>query len=388
MSEGRPSGSLDIEALAEALEQLHVATGALVQAVPALTREGWDFVSEEPSSSTSQPATSRTFRAPQVSTPKVGAPYRFRPCPPAPVPDTPLLVAPVEALALCVSLPKAVRAARALRTWNADISAGNVLKGLSSCVDRTPDLAVRSRLYVVLQHSSGQPPALYLTYSAFKAAVGALEPDWSATASLLRAKLELIVPGPRAPFPLLRNERRGAHLCVGPLCGSSASGRPTRRLGSPCPGNPCASPPWRISVGLSRWQRSARPFGRRPSRPTFGDNRSFNCLLVPGAEESEEGMDVPVEEDLQVLVVDYDDAALQFLTPFDPALSSRSCGPFTPPPRRPSKEPPGLPKTKAKAKRVTAAQLADQLGSLLTLISDPRGYHQKVQPKGRSSRPN
>ena len=172
-----------------------------MRAVPALTREGWDFVSEEPSSSTSQPATSHTPRAPQVSIPKVGAPYRFRPCPPAPVPDTPLLVAPSEALCLCVSLPKAVRAARALRAWNAGISAGNVLKGLSSRVDRTPDLAVRSRLYVVLQHSSGQPPALYLTYPAFKAAVGALEPDCVCHGFPTEGEARAYCAGASRPFP-------------------------------------------------------------------------------------------------------------------------------------------------------------------------------------------
>ena len=135
--------------------------------------------------------------------------------------------------------------------------------------------------------------------------------------------------------------------------------------------------------------------------PPSGIIGPSTALLVPGAEESEEGVDVPVEEDLQVLIVDYDDAALQFLTPFDPA-SPEPVVPFSQ--ARPSvfpdgaillarvnmgerlerrgarggegadgrrsswEEPPGHPKTKAKAKRVTTAQLADHLGSLLTLM--------------------
>ena len=69
MSEGRPSSNL--EASAAALEQLHLATGALVQAVPSLAREGW---APEPTSQsdvgTSQGSTSQTPSAPQVKVPR------------------------------------------------------------------------------------------------------------------------------------------------------------------------------------------------------------------------------------------------------------------------------------------------------------------------------
>ena len=144
--------------------------------------------------------------------------------------------------------------------------------------------------------------------------------------------------------------------------------------------------------------------------PPAGIIGPSTTLLVPGAEESEEGIDVPVEEDLQVLVVDYDNAALQFLSPYDPG-SAEPVVCFLPaspsvfpdgaillarvrawlqtvagdraafysaaedPEHLPEEaaQPQGVPedappKAKAKPKRVTTAQLADQLGSLLTLV--------------------
>ena len=176
MSEGGAGPILDVEALAEALEQLHLATGALVQAVPSFSRDGWDVVPPSEPASAPPGASPQTSSAHQVPVPKVGPPFRFRPPPSPPVLEPPLEVAPPESLVLCSSLARAVRASRALRAWNAGISAGNVLRGASSCMDKTPDLVVRNRVYIVLRHSSGSPPATYLTFSAFKAAVGQL--DW------------------------------------------------------------------------------------------------------------------------------------------------------------------------------------------------------------------
>ncbi|CAE7938307.1 Mettl5, partial [Symbiodinium sp. KB8] len=134
-------------------------------------------------------------------------------------------------------------------------------------------------------------------------------------------------------------------------------------------------------------------------------------LTVPAMEEQEDGAEVATETSIEVLIVDFSDAAASFLEPFDP-LSLEDPVPFSeeapqvfPECRQlvalskswvrtaegeriafysaqeGEEEAPGLvdpveapaATAKAKAKRVTTAQLAEQLGSisqLLPTISD------------------
>ena len=75
---------------------------------------------------------------------------------------------------LCSSLSAAVRESRARRAWNAGLSASLVLGGETNYVDATPKLDIKNRLYVVLRHPGGEPPAVYSTFAAFKRAVGHL----------------------------------------------------------------------------------------------------------------------------------------------------------------------------------------------------------------------
>ena len=134
-------------------------------------------------------------------------------------------------------------------------------------------------------------------------------------------------------------------------------------------------------------------------------------LTVPAMEEQEDGAEVATETSIEVLVVDFSDAAASYLEPFDP-LSLEDPVPFSeeapqvfpecrqlvalskswvrsvegervafysalegegeaPGPADPAEAPAAT--AKAKAKRVTTAQLAEQLGSisqLLPAISD------------------
>ena len=75
---------------------------------------------------------------------------------------------------LCSSLSAAVRESRARRAWNAGLSASLVLGGETNYVDATPKLDIKNRLYVVLRHPGGEPPAVYSTFAAFERAVGHL----------------------------------------------------------------------------------------------------------------------------------------------------------------------------------------------------------------------
>ena len=75
---------------------------------------------------------------------------------------------------LCSSLGPSVREQRAARAWAAGRCAARVLAGEINYVDATPKLEIRSRLYVVLRHSSGKPPAVYRDFASFKKEVGHL----------------------------------------------------------------------------------------------------------------------------------------------------------------------------------------------------------------------
>ncbi|CAE7219683.1 unnamed protein product [Symbiodinium microadriaticum] len=111
-------------------------------------------------------------------------------------------------------------------------------------------------------------------------------------------------------------------------------------------------------------------------------------LTVPAMEEQEDGAEVATESSIEVLVVDFSDATAAYLEPFDP-LSLEDPVPFSEEgeriafysaqegedealePADPVEAPAAA--AKAKEKRVTTAQLAEQLGSiskLLPAISD------------------
>ena len=104
------------------------------------------------------------------SSPIGSRPLRFRPATPAPA----SCVVPAECLHLCSSLATAVRLERAQRAWDAGVAAGRLLSGEIDCVPPTPEITVKSRIYVVLRNPRGSAPAVYHAFSAYKRAVGAL----------------------------------------------------------------------------------------------------------------------------------------------------------------------------------------------------------------------
>ena len=164
--------NLDVDSLTEALNHLHLATDSLSRALasgetspagewilvqdeapresPGLAKDP----SPEPAAGSSDPPPRLRFRAPN---PRPAGFFSAEDCVP-----------------LCISLPLASRADRARRAFLAGQSAALVLSGERACPDPTPSLSVRNRVYVVLRHHSGAPPAFYLSFSAFKRAVGHL----------------------------------------------------------------------------------------------------------------------------------------------------------------------------------------------------------------------
>ncbi|CAE7831328.1 unnamed protein product [Symbiodinium sp. CCMP2592] len=206
-----PSNSLDVDSLTEAIEHLHLAAGSLSRALARSadpSQDDWIVVPSEGTAAGSQ------------DPPKGSSPER-----PAGSSDPPRL-----------------RADRARRAYQAGLSAYRVLSGELVCVDATPPISVRNRLYVVLQHSSGAPAAVYLSFSSFKKAVWAIcqAPRRCVTAFPLKGKPAVTATGPRAPFPLLYHDGRGClDLCsfrhrASFRC-SSSGGRPAWRWGPASP---------------------------------------------------------------------------------------------------------------------------------------------------------
>ena len=164
MSEGAASGTVDIESLSRAVAQLHLATSNLAQALerPA-SSDGWVVVDDVPGS----PPRIPKDPTPEPKDSAVASPapkFRFRP-PPSQA-SRPLSFQ--DCVHLCSSLGPSVREQRAARAWAAGRCAARVLAGEINYVDATPKLEIRSRLYVVLRHSSGKPPAVYRDFASFK----------------------------------------------------------------------------------------------------------------------------------------------------------------------------------------------------------------------------
>ena len=213
-------------------------------------------------------------------------------------------------------------------------------------------------------------------------------PSVSVTPSLRKEKPAPIVPGPRAPSQPFSNDSSGAHLCLQRPAYSVRGRASSWRCLGQGPMYPSAA-----TAGVDSYSFA-------PRRWAFGFYFT-TTLLVAGAEETEEGIDIPVKENLQVLVVAYSDSALEFLSAYDPG-SDEPIVPFSasqpsvfpdgaillgrvwvcrqlpetvPPstlqPKIPKKgrrggpitgsSSAGLAKVKAKPKRVTTAQLAHQL---------------------------
>ena len=78
----------------------------------------------------------------------------------------------------------------------------------------------------------------------------------------------------------------------------------------------CPPPSGRLPACLASGKCTAYVAGRGLAENPLGTIGPSTTLLVPGA--AEWGVDVPVEEDLPILVVDYDDAALAYLSAYDP----------------------------------------------------------------------
>ena len=161
------ANTLDLDALSEALQQLHIATGVLSRALPAASRNShdeWEVVDSEP------PALAPPG---PVDPPSGSSPTsrRFSPGYPS-TSATPTL--PADCLFLCSTLGAAVRQPRAQRAWTAGLEAGKVLRGEIDCVPPTPELLVKSRVYIVLCTPSSWQPRFFRNFSEFKAYTGKL----------------------------------------------------------------------------------------------------------------------------------------------------------------------------------------------------------------------
>ena len=142
-------------------------------------------------------------------------------------------------------------------------------------------------------------------------------------------------------------------------------------------------------------------------------------LSVPAVEEEEDGSEVPVDSPLQVLVVDFATSAAPYLEPFDPAsleepvpflagspqvfpqglqlvslckgwLRTRAADRlafYTAPEEEEElleEAPPETPAAKPRPKRVTTAQLADQLGSISQLLPTITSQLQEISEKQKA----
>ena len=165
---------LDLEALAQAFQQLQLAAGSLASALqpPASSshNDDWELVQAEPR----EPANTLPLgtQDPPSGSSSGPRPFRFRPSP-KPLASSQI---PPECAQLCVSLAPSVRASRAARAWAAGLQAGLVLRGEQEVVEPTPTITVKNRCYLVLRNASGSPPGFYRTFSEFKAATGPFRP--------------------------------------------------------------------------------------------------------------------------------------------------------------------------------------------------------------------
>ena len=155
----------------------------------------------------------------------------------------------------------------------------------------------RRGLDTVLKHSSGRPPATYLTYSSFKAAVGQLDRECACHDFFMGGKARAYCEERAA-----RNQK-SLYACQGARLPYVAV-------------PPVAGTPGDLTAGvlcipvLLRWLSARISSGSVPPAfleaglqdPPSGVIGPSTTFLVPGAEELEDGIHVPVEEDLQILV--------------------------------------------------------------------------------------
>ena len=136
---------LDLEALAQAFQQLQLAAGSLASALQPTAapsqNDGWELVQAEPREPADNlPAGAQDLPSGSSSGPR---PFWFRPSPkPLASPQV-----PPECVQLCVSLAPAVRASRAARAWTAGLQAGRVLRGEQEVVEPTPTITIKNRCY-------------------------------------------------------------------------------------------------------------------------------------------------------------------------------------------------------------------------------------------------
>ena len=243
---GLEPDNLDTEALAEAFEQLAIATSSLARALRPGAPD-WEVVSE-PSEPVPQASSAPRAPVPQASSPQRApvpqasaspgpasrAPSSSVPVPQASAGSEPafIVTAPpctsftpypsgsrqlrfrapnppavpsdqvsAECLHLCSSLASAVRFERAQRAWDAGRAAARVFAGELDCVPASPEISVKSRWYVILRNPRGSPPAVYRDFSSYKLALGVLLPGTTCHGFPTEGEARTYCKAAGRPFP-------------------------------------------------------------------------------------------------------------------------------------------------------------------------------------------
>ena len=377
---------LDLEALAEAFQQLQLAAGSLASALQPTAspsqNDGWELVQAEPRVPADiLPAGAQDPPSGSSSGPR---PFRFRPSPkPLASPQV-----PSECVQLCVSLAPSVQPGLGRQVFRQGVFSEESKRWSS------PPQRSRSRigatwfsgtLPVPLRASTGifliSRRPLAHSGQALSVTGGPLRPRLACTPGVqgrlsqrpnhgsFRARLGLC-----RPYRSLHGE--------GSRCGCSP-----RPLGS-CSVYPGAPAPRWLLAGFAHRLRAS---GAEPDAQ--GMHGPSTTLEVPAAEEDEVGGERLLDgESLSVLLVDLDESAAAYLEPYDQDAGFQVV-PFDPvhPDRFPdvtspvpgavpwhTSEPPSTRRPKRrrgcisplswKHKRVTTGQLQGQLASLLEVM--------------------
>ena len=162
------------------------------------------------------------------------------------------------------------------RAWTAGLEAGKVLRGEVDCVPPTPELLVKSRVYIVLCTPSSWQPRFFRNFSEFKAYTGKLRHGTVCHGFPTEGEARVYCRAASVSIPRARlrnNERQRASVCfLGPFGAlhreSPCGRRPSRQR---CSSPVCTSfaawgwlpavPPHRVCA--------AKLVGIRPGGPSF-----------------------------------------------------------------------------------------------------------------------
>ncbi|CAE7242937.1 unnamed protein product [Symbiodinium sp. CCMP2592] len=271
---------------------------------------------------------------------------------------------PSHCLELCERLAPSngfSAADRARRAWTAGLWAKKVFEGAVATPDPSPVLSLRPVVYIVLRSDRLAGPARFSSFRSLRAAVGI---DGESPGAICTIRWPPVADVPdrvlHLAWPLL--SRPGAFLLALPVALHEDAV---------------------LTAG-----GATSPFG-----PSI-------VVCVPAVEEGDVGEDIPAGYEMSVLLLDVEEAALRFMSLFDPVTESGLVVGFEPSAAHvlPSAEdlmraaltwvgsdqvsalayvtaqeeeegvPEVMPKRAAKPKRVTTAQLADQVQQLASVL--------------------